>query len=141
MQGCMRVCYDPGGSACGTAWLGAAWRELCWIWREAAVKEGDILFQKDWQKGCFILLLRFWILLSLFFATHTPQRLREVILSAISFAIAILSKENAIFMAPAIVYIIWIYSRSRIRTWSITLWISLTGLLVMLYPLYAFLKN
>lgn len=86
-------------------------------------------------------IMIFWVLLSLFFATYTPQRLRYVILSAFTFAIATLSKENALFMGPAILYIIWIYSKSRMRIWSIVQWIVVSGTIISLYPLYAFLKG
>lgn len=86
-------------------------------------------------------IMVFWTLLALFFATHTPQRLRDVILSAISFGIATLSKENALFMGPAILYIIWIYTKNWTRVWSIISWIFVSLSVVALYPLYAYEKG
>jgi len=86
-------------------------------------------------------IMVFWILFSLFFATGTKKRLGNIIFSAITFAIAVLSKENALFMAPAILYIVWIYSSTRIRTWAIIQWIVISTMLISLYPLYALLKG
>jgi endo-1,4-beta-D-glucanase Y/4-amino-4-deoxy-L-arabinose transferase-like glycosyltransferase len=86
-------------------------------------------------------IMIFWILLSLCFATCSSNRLRDVFLSAVTFAIATLTKENALFLAPAILYIIWLYSRTRIKVWSAALWFIVTSLLLSIYPLYAFLKG
>lgn len=86
-------------------------------------------------------IMVFWVLLSLVFATRTPQRLRDVFLSAITFAIATLSKENALFLMPVILYIIWLYAQIRIRSWAIGLWFIAAFLLLALYPLYALLRG
>jgi endo-1,4-beta-D-glucanase Y/predicted membrane-bound dolichyl-phosphate-mannose-protein mannosyltransferase len=86
-------------------------------------------------------IMVFWVLLSLVFATRTPQRLREVFLSAFTFAIATLTKENALFLGPVILYIIWLYSQKRIRSWALGLWFIVASLLLSLYPLYALLKG
>lgn len=86
-------------------------------------------------------IMVFWVLVSLFFATISPQRLRDVILSAVTFGIATLSKENALFMAPSIMYIIWIYSNYKIKIWSTISWFIISLMVVLLYPLYAFEKG
>ncbi len=83
----------------------------------------------------------FWMLLSLFYATCTPQGLRNVILSAITFAIATLTKENAFFLGPVILYMTWGYARTRVRIWSISQWIAIAAVIIALYPLYASLKG
>lgn len=86
-------------------------------------------------------IMVFWVLLSLFFATRNPQRLREVLLSALTFGIATLSKENALFMGPAILYIIWIYTKNKIKVWSTISWIFVSLSVILLYPLYAYEKG
>lgn len=86
-------------------------------------------------------IMIFWVLLSLVFATNTPHRLRDSFLSAVTFAIASLSKENALFLAPAILYIIWLYSQPRIKSWAVALWFIVSLVLISLYPLYALLKG
>jgi endo-1,4-beta-D-glucanase Y/4-amino-4-deoxy-L-arabinose transferase-like glycosyltransferase len=86
-------------------------------------------------------IMVFWLLLSLLLATKAPQKLRYVIGSAITFGIAVLTKENALFLAPAILYIIGIYSAKRVRAWAVIQWSAVAGALTLLYPLYAFLHG
>src|SRR6266568_3119109 len=86
-------------------------------------------------------IMVFWMLVSLFFATYNPQRLRNVIFSAIAFSIASLTKENALFMGPAILYIIWIYTKYQTKIWSVGTWLMVFFTVFLLYPLYAFEKG
>lgn len=86
-------------------------------------------------------IMVFWLLLSMLLATKAPQKLRYVIGSALTFAIAVLTKENAVFLAPAMLYIISIYGSKRIRIWSLIQWLSVAVSTILIYPLYALLHG
>lgn len=86
-------------------------------------------------------IMVFWLLLSLFLATKSPQKLRYVIGSAFAFAIAVLSKENALFIAPVLIYIISIYSNKKLRKWSVIQWATISVTTIAVYPLYALLHG
>lgn len=86
-------------------------------------------------------IMIFWVLLALWLILNYKNRLRYVLLSALSFGIAILTKENAIFFIPAFVYILYARSHLRHRNHSILIWLTVTLSVVSLYFLYALLKN
>jgi 4-amino-4-deoxy-L-arabinose transferase-like glycosyltransferase len=86
-------------------------------------------------------IMVFWMLVSIFYATKAKLNLRHVAISALTFGIAALTKENALFLMPAILYIIWIHSRARIRAWSAAQWTIIASVVMLLYPLYALLHG
>jgi endo-1,4-beta-D-glucanase Y/4-amino-4-deoxy-L-arabinose transferase-like glycosyltransferase len=86
-------------------------------------------------------IMVFWVLLSIYFATKPNLRLSHVILSALALAVAVLTKENAVFLMPAVMYIVWIHTRERIRGWALAKWIAVASSVIVLYPLYAFLHG
>src|SRR5581483_4062317 len=53
-------------------------------------------------------IMLFWSLFSIFLLTNTSSKLRYTALSALTFGIAVLSKENAVFFVPAFLYLIYI---------------------------------
>lgn len=86
-------------------------------------------------------IMTFWVLFSLFLITNTPSKLRYSLLSAITFGIAVLSKENAIFFVPAFLYAIYLKSHKHHRIFAIVHWVAVAGAIISLYFMYAFLRN
>lgn len=82
-------------------------------------------------------IMIFWILLSLFLVLHYKNKLRYVILSAITFGIAVLTKENAIYFFPAFVYTIHLKVHTKHKSFALVKWIAIAGLVVSLYFIYA----
>lgn len=86
-------------------------------------------------------IMAFWLLLSVFFATQPKQRLKFYILSALTFGVAALTKLNAVFIAPAILYIVWVRAHNQHRMHAAAYWVSVTGIVVVSFFLYALLKG
>ena len=86
-------------------------------------------------------IMTFWTFFSLFLLTNTASKLRYIILSAITFGIAVLSKENAIFFVPAFLYYIFIKSPRHHRIFALISWLTIMGLVVSLYFIFAVLRN
>ena len=87
-------------------------------------------------------LLVFWLLLSLYLATSEDKRILTPMLSGLALGICVITKENAIFFAPVISYLL--YGKVRPRSnYRFALSFGLfTGLsIISLYFLYAVLKN
>jgi len=87
-------------------------------------------------------LLVFWLLLSLYLATSEDQRILTPLLSGLALGTCVITKENAIFFAPVIGYLLYGKVRPRVNyRFALTFWLF-TGLsTVSLYFLYAVLKN
>ena len=83
-----------------------------------------------------------WILASLFFAWSPRRAWSASIGCALCFAVAVLTKETLLLLAPAIVYALWSnyrHSSNRHFVWvSFGLVLSMTA---ALYPLYALIKS
>lgn len=86
-------------------------------------------------------IMTFWILLSWWLLVNEKLKLRHILLSAVAFGIAVLSKENAIFFLPALVYTIYTRSHATYRRMGLALWTCITGLVGGLYILYAVIKS
>ncbi len=86
-------------------------------------------------------IMIFWVLMSLLLLTKKNYRLSNVILSALIFGIAVLSKESAIFFIPLFIYIVYSRSNTYNRTFNTFKWIAVCGLLISFYGLYALLKK
>ena len=86
-------------------------------------------------------LMIFWVLLSMMLIVATKSRLRYIIASAITFGIAVLTKENAIFFLPVYIYAIYQKTAIKQRLFAIIKWLSITGVIISLYFIYAMLKN
>ncbi len=86
-------------------------------------------------------IMVFWVLASMALLLKENIKLSRVILSAICFGIAILTKENAIFFIPACVYLIWLNSHKHNQKLAIVKWMLISGMVTASYFLYAALKN
>lgn len=86
-------------------------------------------------------IMTFWVLLSLVLATNPKVKLRNFILSALAFGIAVLTKLNAIFFLPAFLYIIWKKAHPAHRIQAGLYWLAITGFVVISFFVYAMLKG
>ncbi len=86
-------------------------------------------------------IMIFWVFLSLALLLKEKLKLSHIIVSAISFGIAVLTKENAIFFAPVFVYTVYSKSHLHHRSFAIVKWLAVSGLIVSFYFLYALLKG
>jgi 4-amino-4-deoxy-L-arabinose transferase-like glycosyltransferase len=101
-------------------------------------------------------LMVFWILLSLYFATQSkrvetrsgsgsdrPQvRVVSAMASGVAFGVAVLTKENAVFFLPALVYLLYTRLRHTVSyRFGLGFWCFSNVAMVSVYFLYATLKN
>jgi 4-amino-4-deoxy-L-arabinose transferase-like glycosyltransferase len=89
-------------------------------------------------------LMVFWMLLSLYLATRVGKRLRVVaaIASGLAFGVAMLTKENAVFFLPALLYFVYGLLRDSVQfRFGVGFWCYGTVAMVSFYFLYATLKN
>jgi 4-amino-4-deoxy-L-arabinose transferase-like glycosyltransferase len=87
-------------------------------------------------------LMVFWLLLSLYLITNDDQRVLTPLYSGLALGIGILTKENAIFFAPVIVYLLYKNVRQqRNYRFVLSFWLFAMTAIVSLYVLYATLKN
>ncbi len=86
-------------------------------------------------------IMVFWTLLSLTVLLYGANKLRYIVLSAITFGVAILSKENAIFFIPVFVYIIYTQSHNKLKKHAVGVWIVITLSIAAIYFIYALLKG
>ncbi len=83
----------------------------------------------------------FWVLLSLYLLIAGRFTLTRVWASALTFGIAVLSKENAVFLLPALIILTyWRADRSH-RRFAVAGWVTLVGSVVSLYFLMAVIKG
>lgn len=87
-------------------------------------------------------IMTFWILLSMYFALAPGGRVVTLLASGCAFGVALLTKENALFFAPVLAYLLYTEAKDRpnfrfsVVGWAFTAWGVLS-----LYPLYALLKD
>ena len=88
-------------------------------------------------------LMVFWVLLSLYFATSSAKRhVLMPVLSGMALGIGIVTKENAIFFIPAIVYLVYRNVRPRLSyRFGLGFWAYSLLAIVSMYFLYSVLKN
>ena len=93
-------------------------------------------------------LMVMWVLVSLYLATsgsdwrRGDMRIMAAILSGLTFGVAVLTKENAIFFAPVIGYLLLRRLQGRMNyRFSVGFWSFSAVSIVSLYFLYATLKN
>ena len=87
-------------------------------------------------------LMVFWLLLSLYLITGDNQRLLPSLFSGLALGIGVITKENAIFFAPVVGYLLY----KKVRPWynyrfAQSFWLFGTISTISLYFLYAALKN
>lgn len=81
-----------------------------------------------------------WLLISLFFLTK-PFKLRNIIISSITFGLAILSKETAFLFLPFFAVLVYKLAHQFNRSFATANWLFIAIFLVSLYPLLAILKG
>jgi len=86
-------------------------------------------------------IMIFWFLLSYNLLLGKSRRLYHYILSAVFYAIAVLSKESAIFFLPVMIFTVYWTSHISHRVFAFWKWISISGGLISLYFVYALLKG
>jgi hypothetical protein len=82
----------------------------------------------------------FWMLLSVYFLVGRVT-LPRVWLSALALAIAVLSKEPALAVLPAMAVLVARQTIPPARLFAVVGWVALAGSLISLYPLLALLKG
>ncbi|MDQ3099586.1 MAG: glycosyl hydrolase family 8 [bacterium] len=82
-----------------------------------------------------------WAMVSLYFILHYKNRLTFMIYSAITLALAVLTKENAIFFIPLFLYLVFTTSHKKHRNFAVTQWLLIVFSLISLYFVYSFIKG
>ena len=86
-------------------------------------------------------IMLFWVLLSLDLLLDGWGRLSRIVLSGVCFGIALLSKETAVFLAPAMLFVALQQRWRHQGRFGVGGWLLATGLVVSFYPLYAAFKE
>ena len=93
-------------------------------------------------------LMVMWVLLCLFLLTDGHDwktgdlRIVTAMLAGVSFGVAVLTKENAVFFAPALAYLLYRRFHGRMNyRFSVGFWSFSAFSVISLYFLYATLKN
>jgi 4-amino-4-deoxy-L-arabinose transferase-like glycosyltransferase len=87
-------------------------------------------------------LMVFWILLSIYLLTREDRRVVTAALSGLACGMAVITKENAIFIAPVILYLLHHKLRSsHNRRFALSYWGLAAFGPVSVYLYYAFTKN
>ncbi len=86
-------------------------------------------------------IMTFWMLLSILLTVVAKGRMKFTLASAITFSIAILSKENAVVIAPALLYWLFTTGGKKHRKYLLTQWTLAVAGIVGIYFLYALLKG
>ncbi len=87
-------------------------------------------------------IMVFWVLLSIYLLLLRRAVLFAALWSGLAFGISVVTKENAIFFAPTIFYLL--YRRTKgdpSRRFAMTLWLFAAGAVISAYFLYATLKG
>ena len=86
-------------------------------------------------------IMIFWVLFSIWLMSLKKIYLLHIILCAITYGVAILSKEIAIFFLPVFVWFIFVNSNKSQRIFSVILFILIVSSIGSSWILYAALKN
>ena len=87
-------------------------------------------------------LMVFWILLSVYLLTRDDRRIVTAALSGLACGMAVITKENAIFIAPVILYLLYRKVQSSFnRRFALSYWCLAAFGPVSVYLYYAFTKN
>jgi Dolichyl-phosphate-mannose-protein mannosyltransferase len=82
-----------------------------------------------------------WTLAALAFAASPRRSLAASVGGAVCFALAVLSKETIAVLFPALVLLLWQHTSAETRRYRLALFMTVFGAVVVVYPLYAILKN
>ena len=87
-------------------------------------------------------IMVFWVLLSIFVVLRREGRLFTGLWSGLAFGLAVVTKENAIFFAPTIFYLLIRKVKDDLnRRFTIIFWLFAAGAAVSTYFLFATLKS
>ncbi|MGY6024581.1 ArnT family glycosyltransferase [Streptomyces spinosirectus] len=87
-------------------------------------------------------LMMFWVLLSLYLLLGRDIRIRYALGAGTALGIALITKENAFFFVPALMYLLYRRAKgSTQRRFATSLWPLTTAIPVAGYVMYAVLKN
>jgi hypothetical protein len=82
-----------------------------------------------------------WLIAAFFFAASPRRSAAAAVAGAVSFAVAVLTKETALLYLPALALLVWQNSDRRNRRFGVGLFTASFGLLCSFYPLFALLNN
>ena len=83
----------------------------------------------------------FWLLLSIYLLMISDSRLLYIVLGALTFGIAILSKEIFILFLPAIIYTVWLHTTKFQRKFMLVSFIYTVIAVISTFVLMAILKG
>ena len=83
----------------------------------------------------------FWFLLSLYFLVISKSRLTFMVLSAICFGLAMLSKEVLLLFMPGMIYAVWLHTSKFQRKFALVAFIYAFASIGSLFILMAILKG
>lgn len=86
-------------------------------------------------------IMTFWMLFSLVLILYNNNKLRYLIASAIAFGFAILSKENAVFLLPIFIYIMYMYTHTKQKVFGLVKWVAIVSVTVSTYFIFALLQK
>lgn len=86
-------------------------------------------------------IMLFGILISLDLLLDSRGRLSRMILSGLVFGLAALCKETAIFLLPAVLYVLIQQRHKHHAAFGIGGWLAAAAIVISWYPLYAIFKN
>ncbi len=83
----------------------------------------------------------FWLLLSLYFVVTGNSRLKFIVLGALSFSLAILSKETLALFLPVMIYALWLHTTKFQRKFALVAFTYSAVALTSSFVLLAVLKG
>jgi 4-amino-4-deoxy-L-arabinose transferase-like glycosyltransferase len=87
-------------------------------------------------------LMVLWVLLAAYLLIRRERRVLTAVLSGIAFGLAVITKENAIFFAPALAYLAYRRARgTRNRRFLTSFWWFMLSVPALAYMLFAQLKS
>lgn len=86
-------------------------------------------------------IMLFWLLLSLYLVLDKAGRLSHLVLSGLTYGLALVTKETAIFMLPVILWLVWRQRRPHHSGFGAGGWLVPMLMVVSWYPLYALFKG
>lgn len=86
-------------------------------------------------------IMIFWLFISIAFVLFSKQKLRWIIASALTFGIAVLSKESAIFFIPFMVALVYTQLHKVNRVFGTLKWVAVAGLVISLYFIFSMFKG
>ncbi len=87
-------------------------------------------------------IMVFWVLLTLDLLLLETRRIMPLLASGLCFGIATLTKENALFFAPVLAYLLYHQVKGTYRArFAMAGWSVSAAMFISLYPVYALLKG